>query len=129
MEILNVEYSDSLAIKKMLSKSKAIVNYAKLLPEILEHIDKPDCVAMKLVDGEKLLGVWLSREFEKHTSLSYFFIDEEVRKHRIVLEFFGKCIINISPTKPIIITSNDITGFERYVEKINDNQYVFKGFR
>ena len=129
MEIKKAEYKDAIKIKKLLVNSPSIVDTVRLLPEILEHIDKEGCVANKIESNGKIVGVWLSKEFDTHTSLSYLFIAEELRRKLIVLEFVGECIKNVNPVKPIIITSKDITGFERYVEHIVDSQYVFKGFR
>lgn len=129
MEIKKVEYKDAIEIKKLLVNSPSIVDTGRLLPEILEHIDKGDCVASKIEKDGRILGVWLSKEFDTHTSLSYLFIAEEIRRKSIVLEFIGECIKNVSPVKPIIITTKDTTGFNRYVEYIGENQYLFKGFR
>lgn len=130
MQIDKVKFEDAIPIKKMLSKSNAIVNRSKLLQEILSHIDNKDSTYMKIVDKDNnILGVWLSKEFEKITSLSYFYIAEEIRTMLIVIIFVKECLSQINKEKPIIITTNDTTGFYRYVEKINDTQYVFKGFR
>ena len=131
--IEKVNFEDSVEIKKLLMNSKSIVvGKGKLLQEILMHIDNKDSIAMKITkDGRKILGVWLSKEFESHTSLSYFFISEELRLQRIVLEFFMKCIILINKDKPLLIETNDTTGFEKYVEPVpgKKNIYSFKGFR
>ena len=128
--IEKVNFEDSVEIKKLLMNSKSIaVRKGKLLQEILMHIDNKDSIAMKITKDERILGVWLSKEFESHTSLSYFFIAEELRAKSIVIEFFMKCLILTDRNKPIIITTKDTTGFSKYVEKINDTQYLFKGFR
>ena len=130
--IEKVNFKDSVEIKKLLMNSKSIaVSKGKLLQEILMHIDNEDSVAMKITKDGRILGVWLSKEFESHTSLSYFFISEELRLQKIVLEFFMKCIVLINKDKPLLIETNDTTGFEKYVEKVADkkNIYSFKGFR
>lgn len=128
--IEEVNFKDSVEIKKLLMNSKSIVvGNGKLLQEILMHIENKDSVAMKITRDGKILGVWLSKEFETHTSLSYFFIAEELRAKIIVIEFFMKCLILTNRDKPIIITTKDTTGFSKYVEKINETQYLFKGFR
>lgn len=130
MQIEKVKFEDAIPVKKMLSKSNGIVNKSKLLQEILSHIENEDSICMKIVDKDNnILGVWLSKEFEKHTSLSYFYIAEEIRTMLIVIIFVKECLSNINRDKPIIITTKDTTGFDRYVEKINDTQYLFKGFR
>ena len=131
MNIEKVEYKDAISIKKMLVNSPSIVNTGKLLPEILEHIDKEGCVAKKIVDGDRLLGIWLSKEYETHTSLSYFYVANEIRRKSIVIEFFMSCIVLISKDKQLIICAKDTTGFGKYVEPIEGQKdtYVFKGFR
>ena len=128
--IEKVNFKDSVEIKKLLMNSKSIaVSKGKLLQEILMHIDNEDSIAMKITKDGRILGVWLSKEFESHTSLSFFFIAEELRAKSIVIEFFMKCLILTNRDKPIIITTKDTTGFSKYVEKINETQYLFKGFR
>lgn len=131
MEIKKVEYKDAIEVKKLLVNSPSIVNTSRLLPEILEHIDKKGCVANKVVYGDRLLGVWLSKEYETHTSLSYFYVAEEIRAKRIVLEFFMSCAVLVNNSKPIVIYAKDTSGFSRYVEPIDGQKdtYVFKGFR
>ena len=131
MNIEKVEYKDAINIKKMLVNSPSIVSTGKLLPEILEHIDKEGCVAKKIVDRDKILGVWLSKEYETHTSLSYFYVTEEIRRKSIVIEFFMSCMVLISKDKSLVICAKDTTGFSRYVEPIEGQKdtYVFKGFR
>ena len=131
MNIEKVEYKDAISIKKMLVNSPSIVNTGKLLPEILEHIDKEGCVAKKIVDGDRLLGIWLSKEYETHTSLSYFYVADEIRRKSIVIEFFMSCMVLISKDKQLVICAKDTTGFGKYVEPIEGQKdtYVFKGFR
>ena len=131
MEIKEVEYKDAINIKKLLVSSPSIVNTWRLLPEILEHTDKENCVAKKVVDGDKILGIWLSKEYETHTSLSYFYVADEIRRKSIVIEFFMSCMVLICKYKQLVVCANDTTGFSRYVEPIEGQKdtYVFKGFR
>ena len=131
MEIKKAEYKDAIEIKKLLVNSPSIVNTGRLLPEILEHIEKDGCVANKIEKDGNILGVWLSKEFDTHTSLSYLFIAEELRKKPIVLEFFMKSLVQISNSKPLVLSTKDTTGFEKYVKLIDEkkNLYEFKGFR
>ena len=131
MEIKKVEYKDAIEVKKLLVNSPSIVDTSRLLPEILEHIDKEGCVANKIDNGGKITGVWLSKEFDTHTSLSYLFISEELRRKSIVLELFMKSLIQISNSKPLVLSTKDTTGFEKYVKLIDEqnNLYEFKGLR
>ena len=131
MEIKKVEYKDAIEIKKLLVNSPSVVNTSRLLPDILEHIEKDGCIANKIEKDGNVLGVWLSKEFDTHTSLSYLFIAEELRKKSIVLELFMKSLIQISNSKPLVLSTKDTTGFEKYVKLIDkkNNLYEFKGFR
>ena len=131
MEIKKVEYKDAIGIKKLLVDSNSIVSTSRLLPEILEHIEKDECVANKIEKDGNVLGVWLSKEFDTHTSLSYLFIKEELRRKPIVLELFMKSLVQISNSKPLVLSTKDTTGFEKYVKLIDEkkNLYEFKGFR
>ena len=130
--IEEVNFKDSVEIKKLLMNSKSIaVSKGKLLQEILMHIENKDSVAMKITRDGKILGVWLSKEFETHTSLSYFYVDEEIRRKSIVIEFFMSCMVLISKDKSLVICAKDTAGFGKYVEPIEGQKdtYVFKGFR
>lgn len=131
MEIKKAEYKDAIEIKKLLVNNPSIVDTGKLLPEILEHIDKEGCVANKIEKDGRISGVWLSKEFDTHTSLSYLFIGEDLRRKSIVLELFMKSLIKISNSKPLLLSTKDITGFEKYVKLIDEqnNLYEFKGLR
>ena len=131
MEIKKVEYKDAIEIKKLLVDSNSIVSTSRLLPEILEHIEKDECIANKIEKDGNILGVWLSKEYDTYTSLSYLFITEELRKKSIVLELFMKSLIQISNSKPLVLSTKDTTGFEKYVKLIDkkNNLYEFKGFR
>ncbi len=131
MEIKKAEYKDAIEIKKLLVNSPSIINTSRLLPEILEHIDKEGCVANKIEKDGRILGVLLSKEYDTYTSLSYFFISEELRKKSIVLELFMKSLVQISNSKPLVLSTKDTTGFEKYIKLIDkkNNLYEFKGFR
>lgn len=131
MEIKKVEYKDAIEIKKLLVDSNSIISTSRLLPEILEHIEKDECVANKIEKDGNVLGVWLSKEFDTHTSLSYLFIKEELRRKPIVLELFMKSLVQINSSKPLLLSAKDTTGFEKYVKLIDEkkNLYEFKGFR
>lgn len=131
MEIKKVEYKDAINIKKLLVDSPSIINTSRLLPEVLEHIDKEGCVSNKIDKDGVILGVWLSKEYDTHISLSYFYISPEVRLQPIVLELFMKSIIQCNKGKPLLVQTKDSTGFDKYFELIdNENDiYRFKGFR
>lgn len=131
MEIKLVEYKDAIGIKQMIVNSPSIVDPAKVLKDLLLHIDTKGCVATKIVDGDKIVGVWFSKEFDKYVSLSYFYIDESIRRKMIVYEFFAGNRMLTDTHKPLLIKTEDTTGFERYVEPFDESKgiYVFRGFR
>lgn len=130
MKVRNVEYKDAIEIKKLLVNSPSIVDSSKLLPEILEHIGSSDSIATVIEDDGKTLGVWLSKEFDEYISLSYFYIAKELRMKSIVLKFFAYNYNLVrEKNKNILIKANDLTGFEKYVVHVEDDIYMFKGFR
>lgn len=120
---------DVVVIKKMIDGSPAL-DTDTLLRDIVLHINKKDCVARVMIANNKLSGVWLSKEFSDYTSLSFFYISEDMRRRVEVLQFFQECLARM-PEKPILIGSKDITGFERYVEPVEGypDVYAFKGLR
>ena len=128
MEIVKIEYGDAVVIGRMLKQSKALATNT-VVKDILEHIKSG--VALKFVDEGKILGVWCSKEFETHVSLSFFYIDESMRRKPQLMAFFRNCMEQIDLNKPLLLITKDITGFERYVVPIanNPDMYAFKGLR
>ena len=128
MEIVKIEYEDAIVIGRMLKQSKALTTNT-VVKDVLEHIKSG--VALKFVDQGKILGVWCSKEFETYVSLSFFYIDESMRRKPQLMVFFRNCIEQIDLNKPLLLTTKDITGFERYVVPVANNQdvYAFKGLR
>lgn len=121
-----IKHKDILEIKKLLSKSEIVVA-DNVTREVLEHIGKG--VALKLVVDGEIAGVWCSLDIGEYTSLSYFYIREDIRCTVWVLKFFKTGFSYVDSSKPIIIVAKDTTGFDRYVEHLEGNSYVFKGFR
>ena len=121
---------DIVGIKRLLEGSPSL-NTDSLLRDVVGHIGKSECIAKVMTNEGKLVGVWLSKEFETHTSLSFFFIAEEMRRKICVLQFFQECLGKVSASKPMLIGAKDITGFEKYVVAVEGNPdvYAFKGFR
>lgn len=129
MIIRKMEYSDAVAVSNMIKTSSSISNGVLVIKDVLSHIDSPDSLAVVLVDGDAIVGIWCSKEFEDYISLSFFYIEESTRRRMIVLQFFKECLDNINTSKPVLIKSADITGFDRYVKHIEDDVYQFMGFR
>ena len=126
MEIVKIEYGDAVQIGKMLKTSKALATDT-VVKDVLEHIK--DGVALKFVDDGKILGVWCSKEFETHISLSFFYTDESIRRKPQLMVFFKNCMEQIDLSKPLLMIAKDITEFERYVTKVGEDTYQFTGLR
>lgn len=126
VRIEKIKHGDILEIKRLLEGSTSIVAN-NVTREILQHIK--DGIALKMVTDDKITGIWCSIEMEEYTSLSYFYIDSSMRRTMWVLDLFICAGTLISKTKPVLIASKDTTGFDRYVEKIGENLYRFKGLR
>lgn len=127
--IRKARMDDAKRIKALIQDSEALMT-DRLLSTIIRHIDKEDTTAMVMLTDGAITGVWLSREFEQHVSLSFFFIAEKMRRRLELLEFFGECL-KLQPIKPILIAAASIKGFEKYVNPVKSNPdvYVFKGLR
>ena len=126
MEIKKLEYEDVIPISKVLKASKAVTSN-RVVKEVLEHLSEG--IALKAVEDGDIVGVWCSREYENHTSLSYFYVDESIRRKPQLAVFFKYCIESIDRYKPLLITARSVEGFERYVEKIGENLYKYIGLR
>lgn len=126
MSISDITPDDILEIKQLIKQSTITIS-PKFTKEVLEHIYYG--IALKLVKDNIIVGVWCSREFDTHTSLSYFYTDPSVRKSLSLLEFFVTAGSKVNKTKPVLISTTDTKGFDRYVEKIGDELYIFKGLR
>lgn len=127
--ICNIEISESVAIGKILKRSKALAT-TKVVKDIIDHVTDKDSLALKMTNSDgDTIGIWCSREFDDYVSLSFFYMDESVRRKPQVIVFFKHCYEMIDCNKPLIILAKDITGFERYVKQIDDNVYQFIGLR
>ena len=126
MEIVKIEYGDAVQIGKMLKTSKALATDT-VVKDVLDHIKSG--VALKFVDDGKILGVWCSKEFETHVSLSFFYTDESMRRKPQLWVFFKNCMEQINLSKPLLVVAKDITGFERYVTRVGEDTYQFIGLR
>lgn len=122
--------TDTMIVKNFLSDSKSI-NSKSLIRDITSHTtDKNGTIAYKIIDDfGNILGVWCSKEFETHISLSFFKIDEKLRRHMIVFDFFKFCYDKTNKAKGLIISSADVSGFDRYVKKLENDLYLFTGFK
>lgn len=121
-----IKHGDILEIKRLLKESTAIVS-ENPSREILKHIDNG--TALKMVADGEITGLWCSVDMVEYTSLSYFYIDPSMRCTLWVLKFFKIGLKFIDSNKPLLITTKNTTGFDRYVEHVEGNIYSFKGFR
>ena len=128
MEVIieKIKHGDILEIQKLLNNSTAIVA-DNVVREVLGHIGNG--TALKMITDGKITGVWCSKDMIEYTSLSYFYIDPSMRCTLWVLKLFKIGLGLIDTSKPLLIETKDITGFDKYVEHIEENIYSFKGFR
>lgn len=124
--IEKIKHGDILEIQKLLNNSTAIVA-DNVVREVLGHIGNG--TALKMITDGKITGVWCSKDMIEYTSLSYFYIDPSMRCTLWVLKLFKIGLGLIDTSKPLLIETKDITGFDKYVEHIEENIYSFKGFR
>ena len=128
MEVIieKIKHGDILEIQKLLNNSTAIIA-DNVVREVLGHIGNG--IALKMITDGKITGVWCSKDMIEYTSLSYFYIDPSMRCTLWVLKLFKIGLGLIDTSKPLLIETKDITGFDKYVEHIEENIYSFKGFR
>lgn len=127
--IEKVEYSDVKYIAEILKESSSI-NTDRVVSEILKHlIDSDDNIALKYVINKSIVCVWFSKEFDTHTSLSFFYADESIRRKPDLISFFQYCYRLLDSNKPVIISTSDTTGFSKYVRNVGENLWQFVGFR
>lgn len=127
--ISNIEISEAIAISKILKKSKALAT-TRVVKDIIDHINKEDSLALKMTDNDSnIIGIWCSKDFEEHVSLSFFYMDVSVRRKPEVIVFFKHCYELVNNEKPLVIFTKDTTGFDKYVVKIGKDLYQFVGLR
>lgn len=126
MEIVKIEYGDAVSIGKMLKSSNALTSNT-VVKDVLDHITNG--IALKFMDEGEILGVWCSKEFDTHVSLSFFYTDEKMRRKPQLWVFFKNCTEHINLSKPLVIRTKDTTGFDRYVKQIGEDLYQFIGLR
>lgn len=124
--IESIEYKDILEVKNVLKESKAIMA-GNISGEVLRHIREG--VALKLVNDGKIVGVWCSIDLGEYISLSYFYVDPTFRRTMWLLEFFLTASSKLKKGKHVVIAAKDTEGFDKYVEKIGEDLYRFKGVR
>lgn len=124
--VSKIVHGDILEIRRLLEESEN-VSELNISREVLRHVWNG--IALKLVVNGKIAGIWCSLEFEEYTSLSYFYVVPEVRKTLWVLDLFMIASLQVNPKKPVMIKANNTDGFEKYVVKVSDGLYMFKGLR
>lgn len=126
MDIQKIVYRDIHTVKNFLEQSDNI-DKTDLLQELLVHVK--DGVAYKATVSDSIVGVWCSLEFDTHTSLSFFYTDESIRRKIELAKFFTFCVSKINKEKPLMIETESTEGFERYIKHIDGNKYQFVGLR
>ena len=128
MEVVieKLDPADILKTTKLLKNSKALLPH-NLTRGVIDHIING--TALKLVVDGNIEGVWCSKDMEDFTSLSYFYISPKMRGTLWVLKLFKLGLKLVDPTKPLLVETADTTGFGNYFDHVEDDVYVFKGFR
>lgn len=126
IRVESIKHKDILDIKSLIENSKAIL-VDNPIREVMSHIEKG--IALKLVVDDKLAGIACSIEYEKHTSLSYFYVDPSVRNTWAVLDLFMSISNKVNKDKPVYIETANTDGFSRYVTHVEGNLYKFRGLR
>lgn len=75
----------------------------------------------------KLIAICAGHFGQNGVSLSYYYIAPFYRAKPLSLYFLAK-IVRICAGRKIYIHADNTSGFERYVEKIGEGEYVFIGF-
>lgn len=127
--ISDITISEAIEVGKILKRSKALATN-KVVKDIIDHVTDKDSLALKMVSNVgNILGIWCSKEFDDYVSLSFFYMDESVRRKPQVIVFFKHCYELLNSEKPLLILTKDITGFDRYVQKVGKDLYQFVGLR
>lgn len=87
-------------------------------------------IVYKLVVENEILAFCLAYEYEEYISLSYFFVEEKIRRKLQSLFFILFCFDKMTH-KPIYIKQNkNLKDYKRYFEKTEDRGiWLFTGFR
>lgn len=132
MEVVMLDYkispinkNDAYIINKTLLKELKEKN---LLKKIIIHVRKG--IALKLTHKEKIVGFCLAKEFNRHFSLSFYYIYDEHRKKMVSFFFFAHCI-NKMKGKPIFVQKNkNHKLYKKYFEETEqEGILLFKGLR
>jgi len=129
----DLKFSDSVAVNSLLKSTGNTDRHS--LVTLVKSIDDKDSSAfiMESTKGKEILGVWLSTRFEKHISITFFYILPEVRRKLAVFDFFKFCITNVNPdySVPMYIRANDVSTFKKYVVAVEGEEdlYRFVGFK
>lgn len=77
--------------------------------------------------NKKIIALAAGHNGENGVSLSYYYIDPFYRGKPMSLYFIAH-IVKMAKDKRIFIHAENISGFERYIHKVDENEYVFIGF-
>lgn len=105
------------------------VDNKNLMKEIREHLRHGEC--FKLQKNEVVVGVFLAMKYDTHYSLSYFFLNEEVRRKPITLHFFIFCMRKLNPLFEVFVMKNkNYETYKKYFTETEDeNVLKFSGLR
>lgn len=109
---------------------KKEVDSKNLFNEIKEHIRHGLCFKLQDEEGN-ILGLFLCMQYKSHYSLSYYYLDESVRRKPITLEFFLYCTTRLNPLYAMYVQKNkNYNSYSRYFTPTEDENILkFTGLR
>lgn len=97
-----------------------------LMKDIKEHIKNNTSFKLQNEKGD-VLGVFLAKKFKTHYSLSYLYLNDEVRRKPITLKFFIYCTSKLNPLYPIYVKKNkNYETYSRYFEATQHDENILK---
>lgn len=126
MKVDKLAYSDLFKVKELLKNNSSIVNPKRIFAELSKSLSLKCTSALKLVVEDAIVGVSVCTDFGEYISLSYYYVSPEYRMTYASLRLYVATLANLDESKPILIETKDITGFERFLTHIKDDLYLFR---
>lgn len=102
------------------------VDNKDLMKDIKEHIRNDTSFKLQNENGD-VLGIFLSKKFKTHYSLSYLYLSDEARRKPITLHFFIYCVKKLNPLYPIYVKKNkNYETYSRYFEETQEDKSILK---
>lgn len=125
MEISSLEYKDlDICIRFIKDKIKDINEFKD---SFKEHCDSG--LSYKMIDKYgKISACVMILDRKYFYSLSYYMVRDDIRGNISSLRLYRKTIEGLRDI-PIFVHSDDISTFDRMVDRVAGNQYVFRGMK